>query len=108
MFSRQHRKVRVLFGLSDVLLIALAFECAYQTRTWLHLERVFFLPVAIKALTLGFALGLWVAIGFWLDVYDRLDAGDPRVILRDSFRQSAYGAIGLVVFAFALRLALSR
>ena len=108
MFSRQHRKVRVLFGLSDALLIALAFECAYTTRTWLHLERAFFLPIVLKALVLGFSLGLWVAIGLWLDVYDKLDAGDPRVILRDSFRQSAYGAIGLVVFEFALRLDLSR
>ena len=51
---------------------------------------------------------LWVAIGLWLNVYDKLDSGDPRVVLRDSFRQSAYGAIGLVVFEFLLRLDLSR
>jgi len=31
MFSR-HRKARVLFGLSDILLAALAFEAAYRTR----------------------------------------------------------------------------
>jgi len=30
MFGR-HRKARVLFGLSDVLIAALAFEAAYQT-----------------------------------------------------------------------------
>jgi exopolysaccharide biosynthesis polyprenyl glycosylphosphotransferase len=108
MFSRQHRKVRVLFGLADVALIALAFECAYVTRLWLHLERAFFLPVAIKTLILGFSLALWVATGLWLNVYDKLDSGDPRVVLRDSFRQSVYGAVGLVVFEFALRLDLSR
>src|SRR5437764_6667049 len=108
MFSRQHRKVRVLFGLSDVVLTALAFECAYQTRTWLHLERAFFIPVPIKTLVLSFSLVLWVAIGLWLNVYDKLDSGDPRVVLRDSFRQAVYGAIGLVVFEFALRLDLSR
>src|SRR5262249_57562483 len=51
---------------------------------------------------------LWVAIGLWLNVYDKLDSGDPRVVLRDSFRQAAYGAIGLVVLEFALRLDLSR
>ena len=45
MFSRQHRKARVLFGLSDILLTALAFEAAYQTRILLHLDRVFFLDV---------------------------------------------------------------
>jgi exopolysaccharide biosynthesis polyprenyl glycosylphosphotransferase len=108
MFSRQHRKVRVLFGLSDIVLTTLAFEFAYQTRTWLHLGRVFYLPVTIKALVLGLSLILWVAAGLWLDVYDKLDSGDPRVILRDSFRQSAYGGIGLVMFEFALRLDLSR
>src|SRR5689334_17134603 len=108
MFSRQHRKVRVLFGLADIVLIALAFECAYQTRTWLRLERVFFLPVPIKALVLGFSLLTWVATALWLNVYDRLDSGDPRVILRDTFRQCIYGAISLVVFEFALRLDLSR
>ena len=66
MFSRQHRKVRVLFGLSDIALTALAFECAYQTRIWLHLERVFFLPVAIKALVLGFSLFVWVSAGLFV------------------------------------------
>jgi exopolysaccharide biosynthesis polyprenyl glycosylphosphotransferase len=108
MFSRQHRKVRVLFSLADIVLITLAFEAAYQTRVWLPLERAFYLLAAIKTLVLGFSLGLWVATGLWLNVYDKLDSGDPRVILRDSFRQSVYGAIGLVVFEFALRLDLSR
>ena len=108
MFSRQHRKVRVLFGLSDVLLTAAAFECAYQTRAWLHLERTFFLPVALKALVLGFSVSMWVVTGLWLNVYDKLDSGDPRVILRDSFRQTVYGAVALVLFEFALRLDLSR
>jgi exopolysaccharide biosynthesis polyprenyl glycosylphosphotransferase len=108
MFSRQHRKVRVLFSLSDIALTALAFECAYETRTWLHLERSFFLPVTTRALVLGFSLVVFVATALWLNVYDKLDSGDPRVILRDSFRQAIYGAIGIVVFEFALRLDLSR
>ena len=108
MFSRQHRKVRVLFGLSDILLTTLAFECAYETRTWLHLERTFFLAPATKALVLAFSLSIWVATGLWLNVYDKLDSGDPRVVLRDSLRQSVYGAVALVVFEFALRLDLSR
>ena len=89
MFSRQHRKARVLFGLSDILLTALAFEAAYQTRVLVHLDRVFFLDVPKKALVLGFSLAASVLIGLWLRVYDKLDSGDPRVILRDSTRQCA-------------------
>jgi exopolysaccharide biosynthesis polyprenyl glycosylphosphotransferase len=107
-FSRHHRKVRVLFGLSDVLLTALAFEAAYQTRLHLQLERVFFIVVPTKALLLGVTVLVWVALGLWLEVYDKLDAGHPRVIIRDSLRQCALGAVAVILFEFLLRLDLSR
>jgi exopolysaccharide biosynthesis polyprenyl glycosylphosphotransferase len=107
MFSR-HRKARVLFGLSDVVLVALAFEGAYQTRSLLNLERQFFLGVEQKALVLGFALLAWVAMAVWLEIYEKLDSGHPLVILRDAARQCLYGALGMVVFEYAMRLDLSR
>ena len=107
MFGR-HRKARVLFGLSDVLIAALAFEAAYQTRVVLHLERAFYLTVERKALVLAFALAAWVTIGLWLEVYEKLDIGNPRVILRDAARQCAYGALCLIVFEYVFRLDLSR
>src|SRR5262252_1597611 len=107
MFSRQ-RKARVLFGLSDIFLAALAFEAAYQTRAILPLEHEFYFSVHLKALILGFALVSWVTIGLWLEVYEKLDSGHPRIILRDSARQCAYGLLGLIVFEYALRLDLSR
>ena len=59
MFTRP-RKARVLFGLSDIVLAALAFEAAYQTRAVLHLEHTFYLTVERKALVLGFALVAWI------------------------------------------------
>ena len=108
MFGRQRRKARFLFGLSDIFLSALAFQAAYQTRSLLHLERVFYIILPTKALVLGFSVGVWLLSGLWLGVYDRLDAGEPRVILRDSFQQCAYGAVALILFEFALRLDLSR
>ena len=107
MFTRP-RKARVLFGLSDIILAVLAFEAAYQTRAVLHLEHTFYLTVERKALVLGFALVAWVAIGLWLGVYEKLDSGHPRVILRDTARQCAYGALCLVLFEYVLRLDLSR
>src|SRR6266568_716363 len=107
MFSR-HRKARVLFGLSDVVLVSVGFEAAYQTRVLLHLERAFFLMPERKALVLAVGLAAWVAIGLWLEIYDRLDRAHPRVILRDAARQCAYGALFLVVFEYILRLELSR
>jgi exopolysaccharide biosynthesis polyprenyl glycosylphosphotransferase len=107
MFSR-HRKARVLFGLSDIILAAVAFEGAYQTRALLHLEHEFYMTVERKALVLAFALASWVLIGLWLEIYEKLDSGHPRIILRDAFRQCAYGAIGIVVFQYLWRLDLSR
>jgi exopolysaccharide biosynthesis polyprenyl glycosylphosphotransferase len=107
MFSRQ-RNARVLFGLSDIVLAAMAFEAAYQTRVVLNLERAFYLTVELKALVLAFALFAWVAIGLWLEVYEKLDSGHPRIILRDAARQCVYGAFGLVVFQYVFRLELSR
>jgi exopolysaccharide biosynthesis polyprenyl glycosylphosphotransferase len=108
MFSRQHRKAKILFGVSDVLLTALAFEAAYQTRLLLHLQRAFFFTITEKALLLGVSLAVWVVVGLWLGVYDKLDSGDPRVILRDSSRQCGYGVIFLVVFEYLMRLDVSR
>jgi exopolysaccharide biosynthesis polyprenyl glycosylphosphotransferase len=107
MFTRP-RKARVLFGLSDIILVAMAFEAAYQTRAILHLQRVFYLTVEQTALILGFALVAWVTIGLWLEIYEKLDSGHPRIILRDTVRQCAYGALCLVLFEYLLRLDLSR
>jgi exopolysaccharide biosynthesis polyprenyl glycosylphosphotransferase len=107
MFSRQ-RKARVLFALSDIILAAAAFEAAYQTRAILPLRQEFFLTVHIKALILGFALVAWVTMALWLEVYEKLDAGHPRVILRDSARQCGYGVLCMIVFEYVLRLDLSR
>jgi exopolysaccharide biosynthesis polyprenyl glycosylphosphotransferase len=107
MFSRQ-RKARVLFGLSDILLVALAFEAAYETRSILHLERAFYLGAEKKALVLGFALLAWIAVAVWLDLYDKLDNAHPRLILRDTARQCACAALCLVVFEYLLRMDLSR
>jgi len=107
MFSRP-RKARVLFGLSDIALATLAFEAAYRTRSVLNLERVFYLTAAEKALVLGFSLVAWVTIGLWLEVYEKLDSGHPRIVVRDTAQQCLYGALCLVVFEYILRLDLSR
>jgi exopolysaccharide biosynthesis polyprenyl glycosylphosphotransferase len=107
MFARQ-RKARVLFALSDIAVAAVAFEAAYRTRAIVQLEHEFYLTAQGKALVLGFSLVAWVMIGLWLGIYEKLDSGHPRIILRDSFRQCCYGGICLVLFEYLLRLDLSR
>jgi FlaA1/EpsC-like NDP-sugar epimerase len=108
MFSHQHRKAKLLFGLSDIVLVALAFQAAYWTRLSLSLSNTFFFTTERGALILGLCILNWVVVGYWLDVYGNLGAGEPRVVISDALRQSIYGAAGLVLFQFALRLDLSR
>ncbi len=43
-----------------------------------------------------------------VDIYDRIDTGHPRIILRDAFRQCLLGSFSIVLFEFLLRLDLSR
>ncbi len=108
MFSNQHRKARLLFGLSDIVLAAAAFQAAYWTRLSLSLSNTFFFSAEKEALVLGLCILNWVLVGYWLDVYSNLGSGDLRVVVRDSLRQSIYGAAGLVLLQFLLRLDLSR
>ncbi len=53
-------------------------------------------------------MACYIAIGYWLDIYERLDSAHPRIVLRDTFRQCALGAICLVIGQFLFRLDLSR
>ena len=107
-FSRHYRKVKAIFGATDVLLTSIAFIAAYQTRVRLHLEKNFYIDFPVAALLLALSALCWVAIGYWFDVYEKLDSAHPSVVLRDTFRQCALGAICLVVIEFILRLDLSR
>jgi exopolysaccharide biosynthesis polyprenyl glycosylphosphotransferase len=91
-----------------VLLTALAFEAAYQTRVWLPAEFEFFLTPPIKALLLGTAIVAWLLIGNWFQLYERLDSAHMHVILRDTVRQCALGTICVVLLEYMLRLNLSR
>jgi exopolysaccharide biosynthesis polyprenyl glycosylphosphotransferase len=109
MFSSQQRKARLLFELSDLLLTVAAFYAAYQVRLQItSLEHDFFILPAEQALVLGFCLVTTVALGRWMDVYGKLDSGQPAAILRDAFAQAADLALALLVFQYLLRLDLSR
>ena len=98
MFRSQQRKTKILFGLSDALLTAAAFEIAYRLRQSLHLDHVFFLPDDKKNLLLASAVLIWVTVGYWLNVSGKLDSARIRAILRECFRQVVYSAVAFVLF----------
>jgi exopolysaccharide biosynthesis polyprenyl glycosylphosphotransferase len=95
--------------LSDILLTAAAFVLSYRFRAQLHLEQEFYFHRDVGILLLCFCTLTWVAVGYWLNVYGKLDAARVSVILRDSTRQVAYGALALVVFiVFVMQMKISR
>jgi exopolysaccharide biosynthesis polyprenyl glycosylphosphotransferase len=106
MFSSQTRKTKVGFAVFDLLVTALAFQVAYQTRLAIRFEHEFGIPA--YSLVLAFCTLTWVSAGWWLDVYSHLGRRDWRTVLRDAFRQAMLGALCLLVFEFLLRLELSR
>jgi exopolysaccharide biosynthesis polyprenyl glycosylphosphotransferase len=81
-----------------MILSAIAFQIAYRFRQWLDLDLQFYLLPHVKSLLIGFSVATWAAAGYWLNVYGKLDAARPGVILRDSFRQAAYGTLATVLF----------
>jgi len=107
-FSRHYRKVKAIFGLTDVLLVSLAFIAAYQTRIRLNLEKEFYLDFPVAATLLVLSALCWVGVGYWFNIYEKLDSAHPRVVLRDTFQQCLLGAIGLVIAEYLMRLDLSR
>jgi exopolysaccharide biosynthesis polyprenyl glycosylphosphotransferase len=106
---RGHRhKIRIFFGITDAVLIALAFQLAYVTRVRLELHYVFFLTSPVRGLLLGWSMLVWVGLGYWWEIYDHIDAAHPRVILRDAFRQCLVGATSVILIEYLQRLDLSR
>ena len=108
MFRGHHRKVQILFGISDALLIGAAFELAYLTRQRLALEHQFFLAPAVVALLFGWSVVVWVGLGLWWELYSRVESAHPSVILRDVFRQCLVGAASVVLLQYLGRMDLSR
>lgn len=108
MFPGHHRRIRILYGVSDLILLTLAFQLAYWIRTEIQLENNFFLPGRVRAALLAWSVFSWLAIASWWEVYDRIDGTHPRVILREALRQCLFGAVAVVLFEYFWRLNLSR
>ena len=112
MFSRHYRRVKAIFGLIDSALVCLAFLAAYQTRILLNARHIFYFKfyfgAPVATLLLGVSVLSWLAIGYWFNIYEKLDSAHPSVVLRDTFRQCVLGAACLVLGEYLFRLDLSR
>jgi exopolysaccharide biosynthesis polyprenyl glycosylphosphotransferase len=84
--------------------IALAFALAYWIRARLPLAHEFYILPPAGASLLTFSMLVWLALGSWFGIYDRIEATHPRVILRDAFQQCLLGSAALVLFEYTARL----
>jgi exopolysaccharide biosynthesis polyprenyl glycosylphosphotransferase len=103
-FAHQRKKIQLLFAAADAVLILIAFQSAYFTRTQLALERVFFLLPRTHVLMICFCVLAWVSLGSLYRVYEYLDSASPRRLLGRTFRQSFLGIVLLVLFQYLLQL----
>ena len=108
MFDSHKKKAAILFAATDIVLLGLCFEAAYQIRVYLPLPLEFFIASPVKVLILGFGLLSWLGSGFWMSVYDRLYVHDPRAAVYDTLRQVLFTTLALVMFQFLFKLNISR
>lgn len=108
MFRSRRRKLKILFGFADALLTAVAFGLAYRVREFLPFDNQFYLTPNVGPPLLAFCVLTWVSVGYWLDVYGKLESVRVRAILRDSFRQAGWGGLALMVLLFVTKLDISR
>ena len=104
MFAHHRRNIRLLFAIADALLSIAAFEAAYWTRTQLTLERIFYLHPKTHVLLLFFCVLVWVFLGSLQRVYEYLDSARLQKILENTFRQSTFGVIAIILFQYLLRI----
>jgi exopolysaccharide biosynthesis polyprenyl glycosylphosphotransferase len=94
----------MVFGIFDLILLAISFEIAYLIRSHLPNLTLFYLPPAVAAALLFTTGALWATTGLVLNVYRRLESFDARRIVRDTVYQSFWLAVALGTAIYLLKL----
>jgi len=104
MFTRRARFLGMLFGISDLILLAISFEVAYLVRAHLPELRLFYLTAGVAAGLLFTGGAVWASTGLILGVYRRLESFETRRMIRDSLYQSFWLAVALATVIYLLQL----
>jgi exopolysaccharide biosynthesis polyprenyl glycosylphosphotransferase len=107
-FSRNQRKLRLFHLLADGLLVWLAFEAAYGTRSYLPMARDFYFLLPVKILLLLLALLFYFGTALWFGDYEAFEGLTRRETLVRTIRQATLAPAMLVLVQFAFRLDMSR
>lgn len=106
MFTRRTRLLWLVFGISDLILLAISFEIAYLIRSRLNFAEftLFFLSPAMATGLLFISGALWASTGMALGVYRRMASLDGKYMLRDTLYQSFWLAVALATVLYLLKL----
>lgn len=108
MYSRHQRKFQVLYAVSDLVLVLLAFASAFVIRLQLPFEQEFDILPPVRFLMVAVAGACNLLLSNSLQIYQQVEVLSPWRILTRTFRHVAITMIGLIVLEFSLRLNLSR
>lgn len=108
MYSRHQRKFQVIYALSDVLLVVLAFWLAFVFRAQLPLEREFDIVPPVRILLVLFAAASTLLMSNALQIYQHVESLSAWRIVTRTFRHVALTVMALILLEFGLRLDLSR
>lgn len=108
MFSRHQRKLRLFHLLADGVLVWLAFEAAYQARSYLPLAKDFYFLLPVKILLLLLGMLCYWGTALWFGDYEAFDGLTRREALQRTLRQAVMAPALLVLVQFVLRLDMSR
>ena len=108
MFAHQRKRVQLLLAATDALFTALAFVAAYETRSHMHLRWEFYLLPRTYGLLLIYCAVIWVTLGIWTKLPEKLDSANPYRVLGRTLQQCVLGTAAVVFFQYGLRLDLSR
>ncbi len=120
MFARRSRILGLVLGLSDLAILAIAFQVAYFIRQSLPgflplfpdapaaitstISRPFFLDTPTAVLLLLSVLVIWWATGFAVGVYRRLEVHDPPAIIKNTVRQALLATAVLMGWLYLVKL----
>lgn len=107
-YSRHQRKFQLLFAISDLALVLIAFLLAFGIRLQLPLERDFDIAPPVRLLLVTFACAANLLLSNALQIYQQVELLSPLRIVTRTFRHVAVTMLGLIVLEFVLRLDLSR
>src|SRR5579859_2520020 len=106
MFARRSRFLGLVLGVSDLAVIAIAFQLAYLIRQNLpepNFSLFFFSPSMAIGL-LASILAIWWISGAMVGVYRRVDSNDSLEIIKGTLRQTVIATAGLTLWLYLLKL----